>query len=46
VRNPDDALGRLLYFVLLTWADGGLADIRDFRMARYVIEGAELLTLG
>jgi RNA polymerase sigma-70 factor, ECF subfamily len=31
------------YFVLLSWQDGKVATIRDFRHASYVIEGAEYL---
>lgn len=30
------------YFILLDWADGRLAAIRDFRYARYAMEGAAL----
>jgi RNA polymerase sigma-70 factor (ECF subfamily) len=33
------------YFVLLDWAEGRVATIRDFRYARYAIEGAEVVTL-
>lgn len=32
------------YFVLLEWAGGKVATIRDFRHAPYVIDGAEYLT--
>jgi len=32
------------YFVLLGWAAGKIATIRDFRHAPYVIDGAEYLT--
>ena len=31
------------YFMLLDWQDGKVAVIRDFRHARYVIEGADYL---
>lgn len=34
-----------IYFVLLRWQDGKLADIRDFRYARYVAESAEWTVL-
>lgn len=34
-----------IYFVLLGWQDGKLADIRDFRYARYVTDGAEWMVL-
>jgi RNA polymerase sigma-70 factor (ECF subfamily) len=39
---PDDRSARPLYFVLLGWADGRLLTIRDFRYARYAVEGAEI----
>jgi RNA polymerase sigma-70 factor (ECF subfamily) len=38
--DPDDSAGRPLYFVLLQWALGRVIGIRDFRYARYAIEGA------
>jgi RNA polymerase sigma-70 factor (ECF subfamily) len=31
------------YFVVLTWSDGRLATIRDFRHARYAIDGADVI---
>jgi RNA polymerase sigma-70 factor (ECF subfamily) len=31
-----------LHFVLLAWAGDRVVDIRDFRYARYALEGAEL----
>ena len=43
VRNPSDPTGKLAYFILLQWEGGRLANIRDFRFARYATEGAELL---
>jgi RNA polymerase sigma-70 factor, ECF subfamily len=46
VRDPGDSSGRPAYFVLLEWGGDGLVNIRDFRFARYAIEGAELLVLG
>jgi RNA polymerase sigma-70 factor, ECF subfamily len=46
VCRPDDPSGRPMYFVLLTWAGDGLINIRDFRNARYAMEGAELLVFG
>jgi RNA polymerase sigma-70 factor, ECF subfamily len=46
VFDPGDSSGRPTYFVLLEWAGEGLVNIRDFRFARYAIEGAELLVLG
>jgi RNA polymerase sigma-70 factor (ECF subfamily) len=46
VFDPGDKSGRPAYFVLLEWGGDGLVNIRDFRFARYAIEGAELLVLG
>jgi RNA polymerase sigma-70 factor, ECF subfamily len=37
--------GALTYFVLLEWAGGGVEHIRDFRYARYAVEGAEITLL-
>ena len=45
VRDPAEPTGRSRYFVLLEWAGDRLVSIRDFRHARYVTEGAELLTM-
>lgn len=33
---------RRSYFMLLGWQDGSLASIRDFRYARYVMDGAQV----
>jgi RNA polymerase sigma-70 factor (ECF subfamily) len=41
VYNPTDTGSVPLYFILLEWADARVATIRDFRYARYVLEGAE-----
>jgi RNA polymerase sigma-70 factor (ECF subfamily) len=41
VFDPDDRASGPKYFMLLNWADGKVATIRDFRHAPYVIEGAE-----
>ena len=41
VFDPDDRDSGPKYFVLLNWADGKVATIRDFRHAPYVIDGAE-----
>jgi RNA polymerase sigma-70 factor, ECF subfamily len=41
VFDPDDRASGPKYFMLLNWADGKVAAIRDFRHAPYVIEGAE-----
>ena len=45
VFDPDDVLGAPMYFVVLAWARGRVVGIRDFRYARYAIEGAELHVL-
>ena len=37
-----DTTGAVAYFVQLEWADGRLINIRDFRYARYVVDGAEV----
>jgi RNA polymerase sigma-70 factor (ECF subfamily) len=39
--NPDVPA----YFILLTWSEGTVIGIRDFRYARYAIEGAALTVL-
>jgi RNA polymerase sigma-70 factor (ECF subfamily) len=43
VFDPREPEGRPTYFILLEWEGGKLVGIRDFRHARYVVEGAELL---
>jgi RNA polymerase sigma-70 factor (ECF subfamily) len=43
VRDPGDPSGAPAYFVLLQWAGDRLMNIRDFRHARYVTEGAEVV---
>lgn len=40
VCDRDDPADAPLYFVLLEWADGKLVGIRDFRYARYALDGA------
>ena len=40
--DPDDALGKPMYFVLLEWAQDRVVGIRDFRYARYAIECADI----
>jgi RNA polymerase sigma-70 factor (ECF subfamily) len=45
VRDPGDPSGKPCYFVLLDWAADKLVSIRDFRFARYAIEGAEMVFL-
>jgi RNA polymerase sigma-70 factor (ECF subfamily) len=36
--DPQRTDGRPIYFVLLSWDDGKLVEIRDFRYARYAID--------
>jgi RNA polymerase sigma-70 factor (ECF subfamily) len=43
VHDPAQPSGPPLYFMLLSWADGRLRAVRDFRYARYAVEGAELI---
>jgi len=46
VRDPHDPSETPAYFVLLQWAGHKLTNIRDFRHARYAIEGAEVVVPG
>jgi RNA polymerase sigma-70 factor, ECF subfamily len=46
VRDAADPSGAPAYFVLLQWSGDGVAAIRDFRYARYAMDGAELVALG
>ncbi len=43
--DPDDVLGAPLYFVMIEWVRDRVASIRDFRYARYALDGAEVLIL-
>jgi RNA polymerase sigma-70 factor, ECF subfamily len=43
VFDPDEPCAAPKYFMLLQWAAGKVADIRDFRHAPYAIDGAEYL---
>jgi RNA polymerase sigma-70 factor (ECF subfamily) len=43
VFDPSVSGAQPSYFMLLGWHDGKVAAIRDFRHARYVIEGADYL---
>lgn len=43
VRDPHDPAFRTAYFILVDWAGGRVATIRDFRHVPYVIDGAEVL---
>jgi len=45
VRNPSDPTGKVGYFIQLQWEGDSVANIRDFRFARYATEDAELLML-
>jgi RNA polymerase sigma-70 factor, ECF subfamily len=45
VYDPRLLEARPRYFVLLRWAVGGIANIRDFRHAQYAAEAAELIAL-
>jgi RNA polymerase sigma-70 factor, ECF subfamily len=45
VRNPANPEAQPSYFVLLEWEGDRLLNIRDFRFARYAINGAELAML-
>jgi RNA polymerase sigma-70 factor, ECF subfamily len=43
VFDPDQPGSRPTYFVLLQWSADKVAEIRDFRHAPYVLDGAEYL---
>jgi RNA polymerase sigma-70 factor (ECF subfamily) len=43
VRDPGDPSGTPAYIVVLEWAGDRLTNIRDFRHARYIVEGAEVV---
>jgi RNA polymerase sigma-70 factor, ECF subfamily len=45
VRDPCKSASTASYFILLEWQKGRLLAIRDFRYARYVIEGADIVPL-
>jgi RNA polymerase sigma-70 factor (ECF subfamily) len=42
VQQADEDTGRPLYFVLLDWSGEQLGAIRDFRYARYAMDGAKV----
>jgi RNA polymerase sigma-70 factor (ECF subfamily) len=46
VRDRRDVQGKPMYFVLVEWAGDRVFNIRDFRYARYAIEGAEIFVPG
>jgi len=43
--DPDDRRGPPLYFLLLEWNSEQVISIRDFRYARYALEGAQIVVL-
>src|SRR5262249_19731305 len=43
VCDPNEPEAQPAYFVLLEWDGGRLVGIRDFRHARYAVEGAEMV---
>jgi len=43
--DPDDPGGPPLYFIVLEWLGDRVGAIRDFRYARYALEGAEIVVL-
>jgi RNA polymerase sigma-70 factor (ECF subfamily) len=46
VRAPGDPVARPVYFILLAWDGSSIAGIRDFRFARYAIDGAQIVVPG
>jgi RNA polymerase sigma-70 factor, ECF subfamily len=46
VRDPGNPSGPLKYFILLQWTGDAVATIRDFRHARYAVDGAEVIASG
>ena len=42
VHDPADPSATPRYIILVDWAEGRISAIRDFRYARYVLDGAEL----
>lgn len=42
VLDPAQPAGSPVYFMLIDWRDGRLLNVRDFRYARYVVDGAEV----
>jgi RNA polymerase sigma-70 factor, ECF subfamily len=46
VFEPRDSGGPPAYVVVLDWRNDSVVSLRDFRFARYAMEGAELLVLG
>jgi RNA polymerase sigma-70 factor (ECF subfamily) len=44
--DAEEPEGRPAFFILLEWADGAVVSIRDFLFARYVMDGADVRTIG
>jgi RNA polymerase sigma-70 factor, ECF subfamily len=45
VHDPDDSFASAKYFIVVQWNGDAVTHIRDFRHARYAIEGAEIVRL-
>ncbi len=45
VHDSEAPAGPALYFILLEWAEERVIGMRDFRYARYVMDGAEFADL-
>ena len=45
VRDREEPEGQVKYLIVLEWAGDRLTRIRDFRYARYVLDGAQIVTL-
>jgi RNA polymerase sigma-70 factor, ECF subfamily len=45
IRDPTSPAQEVTHFVLLAWAGDHVSGIRDFRYARYALEGAELFVM-
>jgi RNA polymerase sigma-70 factor (ECF subfamily) len=45
VRESTDPSAPPSYFIVLEWSDGKIVSIRDFRYARYAVEGAAVTAL-
>jgi RNA polymerase sigma-70 factor, ECF subfamily len=41
VSNPADASDTVEYLIMLDWVDGRIQKIRDFRFAKYIMDGLE-----
>jgi RNA polymerase sigma-70 factor (ECF subfamily) len=45
VYDADDPGSQVKYFVLLDWAGDQVIGIRDFVLARYAVDGAEITVM-